>query len=161
MRRPGKSGEFRAGAFVGDRDGRLWRVDVSSQDPEDWEMKIFYDAFEDETDVEKGQPVFLPPVISVDDVGDVTVAFATGNRLPVGLGVDDEIRGRGTYDVKAVGDVIIDRLFEATIEATEEAIINAMVAAPTVTGRDGITAHALPHDRLREVMAAAGRLAGG
>jgi type IV pilus assembly protein PilY1 len=66
--------------FVGDRDGRLWRVDVSSQDPEDWEMKIFYDAFEDETDVEKGQPVFLPPVISVDDVGDVTVAFATGNQ---------------------------------------------------------------------------------
>ena len=43
------------------------------------------------------------------------------------------------------------------IEATEEAIINALVAAETVTGRDGITAHALPHDRLREVMAATGR----
>jgi type IV pilus assembly protein PilY1 len=66
--------------FVGDRDGRLWRVDVSSQNPEDWEMKIFYDAFEDETDVESGQPVTLPPVISVDEVGDVTVAFATGNQ---------------------------------------------------------------------------------
>jgi D-aminopeptidase len=52
-------------------------------------------------------------------------------------------------------------LFEATIESTEEAIVNAMIAAPTVTGRDGITAHRLPHDRLREVMAAAGRLADG
>ncbi len=93
--------------------------------------------------------------------GDLFIAFATGNRLPVGLGVDDESRGRGTYDVKAAGDVIIDRLFEATIEATEEAIVNAMVAAQTVTGRDGITAYALPHDRLREVMAAARRLAGG
>ena len=93
--------------------------------------------------------------------GDLFIAFATGNRLPSGLGVDDETRGTGTYDVKAVGDVVIDRLFEATIESTEEAIVNAMIAAPTVTGRDGITAHALPHDRLRAVMAAAGRLSGG
>ena len=60
-----------------------------------------------------------------------------------------------------MSDVVIDRLFEATIESTEEAIVNAMIAAPTVTGRDGITAHALPHDRLRDAMAAAGRLAGG
>jgi D-aminopeptidase len=40
---------------------------------------------------------------------------------------------------------------------TEEAIVNALVAATTVVGRDGITAHALPHDRLREVLAAHGR----
>jgi D-aminopeptidase len=93
--------------------------------------------------------------------GDLFIAFATGNRLPRGLGVDDETAGRGTYDVRVAGDVVMDRLFEATIESTEEAIINAMIAAQTVTGRDGITAHALPHDRLREVMAAAGRLAGG
>ena len=52
---------------------------------------------------------------------------------------------------------IIDLLFDAVIEATEEAIVNALVAAPTVVGRDGITAHALPHDRLVEVMRAAGR----
>ena len=61
--------------------------------------------------------------------------------------------GLGTYDVRAVGDIVIDRLFDAAIEATEEAIVNALVAATTVVGRDGITAHALPHDRLREVMA--------
>ena len=86
--------------------------------------------------------------------GDLFIAFATGNRLPVGTGTEDDPVGRGTYDVRAVGDVVIDRLFEATIESTEEAIVNAMIAAPTVTGRDGITAHALPHDRLREVMSA-------
>ena len=63
----------------------------------------------------------------------------------------------GRTTSRAVGDVVIDRLFEATIEATEEAIVNALVAATTMTGRDGITAHALPHDRLREVMAAHGR----
>ena len=43
------------------------------------------------------------------------------------------------------------------IEATEEAIINALVAAQTMVGRDGITAHALPHDRLLEIMARYGR----
>ena len=88
--------------------------------------------------------------------GDLFIAFATGNRLP--SAVDDEHpSGLGTYEVRAVGDIVIDRLFDATIEATEEAIVNALVAATTVVGRDGITAHALPHDRLREVMAAHGR----
>ena len=48
-------------------------------------------------------------------------------------------------------------LFDATIEATEESIVNALVAAETMTGRDGITAHALPHDRLLETMDRFGR----
>jgi D-aminopeptidase len=91
--------------------------------------------------------------------GDLFIAFATGNRLPVGIGTEADPTARGTYEVRAVGDTVIDRLFEAVIESTEEAIINAMIAAPSVTGRDGITAHALPHDRVREIMAAAGRLA--
>ena len=43
------------------------------------------------------------------------------------------------------------------IEATEEAILNALVAADTMVGRDGITAHALPHDRLVEIMTTYGR----
>ncbi|MEO5885955.1 MAG: P1 family peptidase [Candidatus Limnocylindrales bacterium] len=88
--------------------------------------------------------------------GDLFIAFATGNHLP--LEADDEDpAGLGTYSVRAVGDGAIDRLFDGVIEATEEAIINALVAAETVVGRDGITAYALPHDRMREVMAAHGR----
>ena len=43
-------------------------------------------------------------------------------------------------------------LFEAVVEATEEAIVNALVAAETMNGRDGNTAYKLPHDRLIEVM---------
>ena len=46
----------------------------------------------------------------------------------------------------------MDPLFEATVEATEEAILNAMVAAETMRGRDGLVVHALPHDRLREAL---------
>jgi D-aminopeptidase len=40
-----------------------------------------------------------------------------------------------------------------TIEATEEAIVNAMVAATTLTGRNGLTAHAIDHDLLRQAIA--------
>ena len=86
--------------------------------------------------------------------GDLFIAFATGNRFPDGAGDRD---GQLGYDVRATGDGVIDLLFDATIEATEEAIVNALVAATTTVGRDGITAHALPHDRLVEVMNRYGR----
>ncbi len=86
--------------------------------------------------------------------GDLFIAFATGNRLPT---EDEDHPQLLTYDVRTVGDIVIDALFDATIEATEEAIINALVAAETMVGRDGMTAHALPHDRLLEVMARYGR----
>jgi D-aminopeptidase len=89
--------------------------------------------------------------------GDLFIAFATGNRVPHGAGDAERPAGKGTHHVSMVGDVVIDRLFDAAVESTEEAIVNALVAAETVVGRDGITAHALPHDRLREVMAAHGR----
>jgi D-aminopeptidase len=86
--------------------------------------------------------------------GDLFIAFATGNRVP------SELEGRPrtlTYDVRAVGDGVIDALFDGAIESTEEAIVNALVAARTTVGRDGVTAHALPHDRLLEIMARHGR----
>jgi D-aminopeptidase len=87
--------------------------------------------------------------------GDLFLAWATGNRdLPGFPGTD----ARRTVDLRMVADRAIDPLFEAAIEATEEAIVNALVGATTMTGRDGITAHALPHDRLVEAMARAGRI---
>jgi len=90
--------------------------------------------------------------------GDVFLAFATGNRgLP---NADAQTSPRRLVDLRMVADGAIDPLFDATIEATEEAIVNALVAAETMVGRDGITAHALPHDRLVAAMAAAGRIRG-
>jgi L-aminopeptidase/D-esterase-like protein len=50
-------------------------------------------------------------------------------------------------------------LFEATVQATEEAIVNAMVAAETMTGANNHTVIALPHDRLKEVLKKYSRLA--
>jgi D-aminopeptidase len=85
--------------------------------------------------------------------GDLFLAFATGNRLPSEVDEASPL----AYDVRAVGNAVIDALFDATIEATEESIVNALVAATTMVGRDGITAHALPHDRLLAIMARHGR----
>ena len=53
----------------------------------------------------------------------------------------------------------INPIFLATVQATEEAVVNAMVAAKTMTGVDGHTVVALPHDRLREVLQKYNRLA--
>ena len=87
--------------------------------------------------------------------GDLFLCFATGNRgLP---GITYAADPRLAVDVSSVNDHVIDGLFDATIESTEEAILNALVAAETMTGRDGITAHALPHDRLVEAMTRYGR----
>ncbi len=88
--------------------------------------------------------------------GDLFCAFATGNRdLSRHAGEDDP---RPLVDVRMVVDEHINPLLEAAAEATEAAIVNALLAAETMTGRDGITAHALDHDRLTEVMRANGRL---
>ena len=90
--------------------------------------------------------------------GDLFLAFSTGNRgLPP---PEAEPGGRPTVELRALVDAALDPLFLATIEATEEAIVNALVAAATMVGRDGITAHAIPHDRLRDVLARHARLPG-
>lgn len=57
-----------------------------------------------------------------------------------------------------INDTQLNDLFQATIEATAEAVLNALVAAETMTGRDGNIAHALPHDRLQAIMRQYGRL---
>jgi D-aminopeptidase len=87
--------------------------------------------------------------------GDIFLAFAIGNRsLPNTSFTADP---RQVVDVRTVNDHAINPLFDGVIEATEEAILNAMLAAETMVGRDGIVAHQLPHDRLLEVLARYGR----
>jgi D-aminopeptidase len=89
-----------------------------------------------------------------NDSGDLVIAFATGNR---GLRPEEDEAVPPHAALQMLNDRHIDALFWAAIEATEEAIVNSLVAAETMTGRDGITFHAIPHDRLREVMARYGR----
>ena len=88
--------------------------------------------------------------------GDLFLCFATGNR---GLHpAEVEPDGQTFETVRSMIDDALDPLFEATIEATEESIANALVAAETMVGRDGVIAHELPKDRLVEIMTRYGRL---
>ncbi len=81
--------------------------------------------------------------------GDLFVAFATGNRL---VASDYSASPPAVQNLRMLSDACIDPLFHATIAATEEAIINAIVAAETMTGKDKVTAYALPHDLLVETL---------
>ena len=87
------------------------------------------------------------------------LAFSTANRIPL------ETDG-GVVELRAVldggsweGPSPINQLFQATIEATEEAVVNAMFMAETTVGHDGNTLHALPLDRTLEILKRHGRLA--
>jgi D-aminopeptidase len=87
--------------------------------------------------------------------GDISLAFSTGNRGAIGsYKAEKETTPIG---ITMIPDGAISDLFWGAIEATEEAILNALVAADTMTGRDGITAHRLDHDTLVEVMTRYGR----
>jgi D-aminopeptidase len=89
--------------------------------------------------------------------GDLVLAFATGNPV---LASDDRTPPPLKQPVTMLSDDFIDPYFEATVEATEEAIVNSMVAAGTVTGYRGATAYAIPHDRLLEELARSGATVG-
>ncbi|WP_248960427.1 DmpA family aminopeptidase [Sphaerisporangium perillae] len=82
--------------------------------------------------------------------GDGFLCFSTANRnLPANTLDGDAPR---TFQVTVLADDYIDPLFYAVIEATEEAIVNALVAGRTTTGADGLTAHALDGERLAELL---------
>ncbi|CAM3514645.1 S58 family peptidase [Deinococcus frigens] len=83
--------------------------------------------------------------------GDLFLAFSTA--FP-------EVQG-GLERWRALLNASLDPLFRATVEATEEAIVNALFAAETMTGLHGRTVHALPHVRTLEVMRRYGRLRDG
>ena len=84
--------------------------------------------------------------------GDLFVAFSTAPT-----GTPDR---RGVAKVEMLSDDVIDPVYEAAVQATEEAIINAMLAARTMTGANWYRVPALPHDGLREVLGRHGRLVG-
>ena len=87
--------------------------------------------------------------------GDIFVAFATGNRGLPEAALEPDLRR--VIDVRMVEDTRMTPLFHAAVEATEEAIVNALLAAGTMTGADGITAHGLDAGRVVEIMARHGR----
>jgi D-aminopeptidase len=86
--------------------------------------------------------------IGADSSGDIFLAFSAGNRVPLA----EPLSG-----LRMLAPDEMTPLFQAAAEATEEAILNALTAAETTTGRSGRVVHALPLDRLQEVMRCYGR----
>jgi D-aminopeptidase len=87
-----------------------------------------------------------------DGSGDLFIAFSTAN--PGGTS-----GSAGVRDLKLLPNQQLNPIFLATVQATEEAIINAMVAAETMKGANDLEVEALPHDRLREILKKYNRLA--
>lgn len=83
--------------------------------------------------------------------GDIFLAFSTAN-------VAEASKDEGLSNLTMLPNDKISRLFWATEQATEEAIVNAMVAAETMKGYNGNTVYALPHDKLREALKKYNRL---
>jgi type IV pilus assembly protein PilY1 len=88
---PGFVGQVADRIYVGDADGRLFKVDVSSADPSKWTMKLFFDLYPPTIKsqatanaFDSGQPVMLPPSLSVDDNGNVVVEVASGDQEVLG-----------------------------------------------------------------------------
>ncbi len=88
--------------------------------------------------------------ISGNGSGDIFIAFSTANP---GAAAADY-----TVDLKMLPNDLLNPIFEATVEATEESVINAMVAATSMTGIDNHHVTALPHDQLRAVLKKYNRL---
>jgi L-aminopeptidase/D-esterase-like protein/creatinine amidohydrolase/Fe(II)-dependent formamide hydrolase-like protein len=88
--------------------------------------------------------------IGSNSSGDIFVAFSTAN--PGAAGSSDPVK------VDMLPNDWINPLFTATVQATEEAIVNAMVAAETMEGINGRVVYAIPHDRLRAILKKYGRL---
>ena len=76
--------------------------------------------------------------------GPVMITNTTANR--------EAAKSRSKSSLEMLPNGRLNGLFAATVQATEEAIVNAMVAAETMTGANGVTVYALPHDRVREVL---------
>ena len=83
--------------------------------------------------------------ISGNSSGDLFIAFSTANP---NVARADQI----THDVQTIPNDLMDPLFTGVVQATEEAVVNALVDNHSMTGRDNHRVEALPHNRLREIM---------
>jgi L-aminopeptidase/D-esterase-like protein len=88
--------------------------------------------------------------IAMNGSGDIFIAFSTANPLAA--------KSSGTVHLTMLPNERINPILEATVQATEEAIINALIAAKTMRGVDDRTAFAIPHDRILQILKRYNRL---
>ncbi len=89
---PANVGSVADRVFIGDQDGALWRLNFASAQgkADEWALELFFDAFPNDGGSaysyvwNSGQPIISTPIISVDRIGNLTVAFSTGEQEAVG-----------------------------------------------------------------------------
>lgn len=109
---PSEVGAVADRVYLGDQDGTVWRIDVSSPNPADWGVELFFDAYSVDTDPPdiaalKGQPIETPPLLSIDVTGRMTVNFSTGDQEALSAkGIDNYVwsltEGRNTTDPSSI-----------------------------------------------------------
>jgi type IV pilus assembly protein PilY1 len=78
---PAQTGEVADRIYVGDADGALWRIDLSTGNPKTWTAKLAWDAYPLSSDTDQiGQPVQTTPIIATNALGDTVIAFSTGDQ---------------------------------------------------------------------------------
>lgn len=78
---PAQVGQVADRIYVGDADGALWRVNLTSLSPQNWSVELAWDAYSLTGDTaEMGEPVQTPPVVSIDPVGNNVILFSTGDQ---------------------------------------------------------------------------------
>jgi len=83
--------------------------------------------------------------ISHSESGDIILAFSTANKIP-------NNKSSSFQNLKTINDFWITPLYQATVEATQEAVINALTSATTTVGRDNNTAYGIPLDQVKKIM---------
>lgn len=116
---PAAAGAVADRIFVGDREGRMWRIDVSNANPAQWTMDVFFDAYYDKS-ASARQPIELAPVVSVDDIGQITVVAATGEQ-----------------QVQTAADGMLNRVFSLTETLSDSHQFQADVNWIQTLGCDG------------------------
>ena len=84
---PSQTGQVASKIYVGDADGSLWRIDVSSSDPQLWSADLIWDAYSLPTDnYLSGEAIHTAPIVSVDSFGNNIILFTTGEQLQLSNG---------------------------------------------------------------------------
>ncbi len=83
--------------------------------------------------------------VGYNSSGDIAIAFSNANRIP-------HYPSKPVLNLKVLSDFWLVDIFEAVADATEEAVLNSVMAGKTVIGRDGNTVYGIPHDRLKKLL---------
>ena len=89
--------------------------------------------------------------VSGNGSGDLFIAFSTANPNAASA---DQV----THSVETIPNDLMDPIFAATVQATEEAVVNVLIDNQSMTGRDNHHVDAIPHDRLRKLLRKYNRL---